>query len=45
MYRKVVDNNNFMEEKELDAILGVKPATQPSHEISFETGLPSDLFR
>ena len=49
MYRKVVDNNNWKKKKklqifeELDAILGVKPATKPSLEISSETGLPSDL--
>ena len=50
-YRKVVDNNNFTGRKrksckffdELDAILGVKPATKPSLDISSETGLPSDL--
>lgn len=49
-YRKVIDNNNetgrnrrsckFFEE--MDAILGVKPATKPSLTISSESGLPSD---
>ena len=34
-----------LHEKELDAILGVKPATKPSLEISSETGLPCELFR
>ena len=48
IYRKLVDNNfterkscNFFEE--LYAILGVKPGTKPSLEISSETVLPRDL--
>ena len=44
MYRLQI-TITLLEEKELDAILGVKPATKPSLEISSETGLPCDLFR
>ena len=49
IYRKLVDNNNFTERKSckffevLYAILGVKPGTKQSLEISSETVLPRDL--
>ena len=41
IHRNLVHNNNFT--GEIDAILGVKPGTKPSLEISSETVLPSDL--